>query len=140
MPSSASTKSIAVLAWALTLSGCISSQTSEEVRVRTVRAQIVAFLTALDRYRADVGEYPSSSEGLQTLRATPPGMTRWRGPYLDKDVPTDAWGRPYIYVFPGNHGGQPDVFSYGRDGRPGGAGEDADITSWSVLEDLRRLK
>jgi len=57
-------------------------------------------------------------------------MTNWEGPYLKKDVPPDPWGHPYVYVQPGVHQNDFDLLSYGRDGRPGGAGEDADLTNW----------
>ena len=55
----------------------------------------------------------------------------WRSPYLRKPVPNDPWGRPYVYLAPGeaNPTGY-DLISYGADGQPGGTGEDTDITSW----------
>jgi general secretion pathway protein G len=57
--------------------------------------------------------------------------TNWRGPYLRKAVPLDPWGATYVYLAPGeaNPNGY-DLLSLGADGRPGGSGEDADITSW----------
>ena len=55
----------------------------------------------------------------------------WRGPYLSRVVPVDPWGRPYVYVSPGAENPQTyDLYSLGRDGKVGGDGEDADITSW----------
>jgi 16S rRNA (uracil1498-N3)-methyltransferase len=59
----------------------------------------------------------------------PAGETRWRGPYLQGDVPMDPWGRPYIYRSPGEHGDY-DLSSLGRDGQPGGSGDSAEIQSW----------
>lgn len=58
------------------------------------------------------------------------GDPRWNGPYLPKDVPRDPWGRPYIYTYPGEHGVEPDIVSYGADRQPGGEGIRADIVSW----------
>ena len=58
-----------------------------------------------------------------------PGATGWEGPYLKKAVPADPWGKPYQYLCPGTHG-EYDLFSYGRDGNPGGDGEDKDVASW----------
>jgi general secretion pathway protein G len=49
---------------------------------------------------------------------------------LPKDIPLDPWNRPYVYKFPGEHGDEPDIISYGADGLPGGDGENADILSW----------
>ena len=99
-------------------------------QVKVARAQIDALDKALDQFRLDVGRYPTSEEGLQALVAQPSGEAAWAGPYLKKGVPADPWGRPYVYQLPGSHGGDFDLLSSGKDGRPGGAGEDADVTNW----------
>lgn len=91
-------------------------------------AQIELFGQALDQLKLDAGRYPRTEEGLNALM-TNPGMDRWDGPYLKKSVPNDPWGKPYNYQMPGTHGDY-DLFSLGRDGAPGGEGEDKDITSW----------
>jgi general secretion pathway protein G len=96
---------------------------------KVARAQIDAFEKALHTYRLDVGHYPSTSDGLAALNAAPSGEAKWQGPYLSKAIPADPWGRPYLYTSPGNHGDF-DIESYGRDGQPGGAGDDADVVSW----------
>jgi general secretion pathway protein G len=94
--------------------------------VKVARAQIDALEKALDQYRLDVGHYPTTEQGLAALMARPEGEARWQGPYLKKAVPADPWGRPYIYTSPGAKA-EYDVISYGKDGRPGGTGEDEDI-------------
>ena len=72
--------------------------------------------------------------GLRIVRGDyPPGTilpneAKWSGPYLRKDIPLDPWGRAYVYKFPGEKGDY-DLFSYGKDGQPGGTGENADITN-----------
>jgi general secretion pathway protein G len=99
-------------------------------QVKVAKAQIDALDKALDQFRLDVGRYPSSEEGLQALVAQPSGEEKWAGPYLKKGVPMDPWGRPYVYQTPGTHGGDFDLLSYGKDGRPGGTGEDADLGNW----------
>ncbi len=99
-------------------------------QVKVARAQIDALDKALDQFRLDVGRYPTSEEGLAALVAQPSGEAAWAGPYLKKGVPADPWGRPYVYAQPGTHGGDFDLLSSGKDGRPGGSGEDADITNW----------
>jgi general secretion pathway protein G len=99
-------------------------------QVKVARAQIDALDKALDQFRLDMGRYPSTEEGLQALVAKPGGEASWAGPYLKKGVPADPWGRPYVYQQPGTHGGDFDLMSYGKDGRPGGNGEDADLTNW----------
>jgi general secretion pathway protein G len=97
--------------------------------VKVARAQIEALAKSLDQYRIDCGHYPTSEQGLGALVTRPAQEQSWSGPYLAKAVPKDPWGRDYQYVFPGRHG-EYDLLSYGRDGKPGGDGEDADLVSW----------
>lgn len=92
------------------------------------KAQIELLGQALDQFRLDVGRYPTTQEGLNALSAHP-GVDKWEGPYLKKGLPADPWDRPYQYQSPGTRG-EYDLFSYGRDGQPGGDGEDKDVTSW----------
>ena len=98
-------------------------------QVKAVRAQIDGLEKALDQYRIDLGRYPSTEEGLQALMTAPADASRWAGPYLKKALPNDPWGKPYQYVQPGEHG-EFDLYSFGRDGQPGGTGEAADIVNW----------
>lgn len=92
------------------------------------KAQIELLGQALDQFRLDVGRYPTTQEGLNALAANP-GVEKWEGPYLKKGLPADPWDRPYQYQSPGSHG-EYDLWSYGRDGQPGGDGEDKDVMSW----------
>ncbi|MCG2586554.1 type II secretion system major pseudopilin GspG [Massilia sp. TS11] len=97
--------------------------------VTVAKAQIEAFTKSLDTYRLDVGRYPSTEEGLSALLVAPPSAAgKWNGPYLQKALPPDPWGRPYIYRAPGQKG-EYEIVSLGRDGQPGGSGEDADISN-----------
>jgi len=96
---------------------------------KTARAQIDSLEKALDQYRLDLGRYPTNEQGLAALTERPAGETKWAGPYLKKQVPPDPWARPYVYKFPGEHG-EYDLFSYGKDGQPGGTGEAEDIVNW----------
>lgn len=88
--------------------------------------QIDALRKAIDSYRLDVGRFPRPEEGLQALVERPEGEARWQGPYLQRGVPLDPWGNAYVYRVPGAFADY-DVVSLGRDGRPGGEGEDADV-------------
>lgn len=97
--------------------------------VKVARAQIDALEKAVETYRLDVGQYPNTSQGLEALMKAPSGVTRWQGPYLKKALPPDPWGKPYMYKQPGEHGDF-DISSYGRDGKPGGNAEDADLGNW----------
>ena len=103
---------------------------SDTARVTLAHAQINSFMTALGSYKLDTGLFPSTEEGLQALRAQPANLSQWQGPYLPQEIPVDPWGRPYVYKFPGEHGDEPDIISYGADGQPGGDGINADIVSW----------
>jgi general secretion pathway protein G len=94
--------------------------------IQVAKAQIESLEKALDQYRLDMRRYPSAEEGLGALVAKPSNAPSWSGPYLKKAVPADPWGHPYVYRTPGQKG-EFDILSYGRDGKPGGTGEDADI-------------
>ena len=96
---------------------------------KVARAQIDALQKALDQYRIDLGRYPATEQGLAALVQRPADEPRWSGPYLAKAVPVDPWGRPYLYTSPGGHGDF-DLQSLGKDGQPGGDGDDADLNSW----------
>ncbi|GGC83365.1 type II secretion system major pseudopilin GspG [Undibacterium terreum] len=96
--------------------------------VTIAKAQIEAFEKALDTYRLDVGHYPTSEEGLAALLVKPAAAANWNGPYLKKNVPLDPWGHAYVYKVPGTKT-EFDILSYGKDGQPGGSGEDTDITN-----------
>ena len=97
--------------------------------VKAAKAQIDALQKSLDQYRLDVGRYPSTEQGLAVLVTKPADEPKWQGPYLSKAVPKDPWGNDYQYRSPGEHG-EYDLLSLGKDGRPGGEGEDADLVSW----------
>jgi len=101
----------------------------EKATSKATKAQIELLGTALDTFRLDVGRYPTTQEGLQALNQRPGGLDRWEGPYLKKELPSDPWGKPYIYKSPGEHGSY-DIVSYGADGAPGGEANNRDITSW----------
>jgi general secretion pathway protein G len=91
------------------------------------KAQIEAFAKALDAYRLDTGRYPTNDNGLNALVVKPGDEPRWQGPYLQKSVPLDPWGRPFLYkALTGN--GDFELMSHGKDGQPGGEGDNADVT------------
>ena len=97
--------------------------------IKSASAQIVGLEKALEQYRIDVGRYPSTEQGLAALLARPADTPRWAGPYLGKALPSDPWGQAYQFKAPGTRG-DVDLYSFGRDGRPGGEGADADIGNW----------
>ena len=105
-----------------------------DAKTSAAKSQIELLALALNSYRLDNDVFPTSDQGLEALRTAPPTGDQprnWRGPYLSRLVPLDPWGRPYVYASPGLANPQSfDLYSLGRDGRDGGEGEDADITSW----------
>jgi general secretion pathway protein G len=117
------------------LAGVVGTQVFGRVgesRTQAARTQIEQFAVQLDLYRIDNGTYPTTEQGLASLRqrpTTPPEPRHWNGPYARKEIPLDPWGNPYVYRSPGQHG-EYDLVSYGADGREGGEGENADIVSW----------
>ncbi|MGB8337657.1 MAG: type II secretion system major pseudopilin GspG [Burkholderiales bacterium] len=102
------------------------SQLSKSER-GTAKAQIESLGKALDAYRIDTGAYPTTELGLAALVTRPNDSAKWNGPYLQKAVPPDPWGKPFIYRSPGT-GGDFDLLSYGKDGQPGGDDDAADIS------------
>lgn len=96
--------------------------------VGTAKAQIDALEKALDQFRLDTGHYPANELGLAALFTRPANEPKWNGPYLKKAVPQDPWGKDYVYKIPGERGDY-DLMSLGKDGQPGGVGENADITN-----------
>lgn len=105
----------------------------DEARVIAAKQDIASVMQALKLYKLDNQRYPTTEQGLQALVSkptTPPVPSNWKtSGYLDK-LPTDPWGNPYQYLFPGVHS-ELDVFSFGVDGAAGGEANDADIGSWA---------
>lgn len=99
-------------------------------KIKTAEVQVKMFKGALETFRLDVGRLPTQAEGLLVLNQVPAeerAKARWRGPYLDQDVPMDPWGNPYLYSLPGASGQPFALYSLGADGKRGGEGTDADI-------------
>ena len=108
----------------------------EEARRTKATIQIQSLEQALQLYKLDNGQYPTTEQGLHAL-VEPPSVGRlakkWReGGYLDKGkVPLDPWDNEFVYISPGLHGDF-DLMSYGPDNEPGGEGKDADINNWEL--------
>lgn len=99
-------------------------------KVQVADTQVRMLRGAIETYRLEVGRLPAADEGLGVLY-TPPAderlKARWRGPYLDEQVPLDPWDNPYVYSIPGANGMPFALYSLGADGVRGGEGNDADI-------------
>lgn len=108
-----------------------------DAKQAAARSQIEVFVLALNAYRIDRDDFPSTEAGLESLRHVPSDEdgASWRGPYVTKEIGNDPWGRPYQYLYPGiENPEQFDLYSLGRDGQPGGEGEDADVLSWDSAQ------
>jgi len=107
---------------------------ADDARITAAKQDISTLMQALKLYKLDNQRYPSTEQGLQALISKPtsgPAANGWKnGGYVEK-LPKDPWGGQYQYLSPGVKG-EVDVFSYGADGQPGGAGNDADIGSWDL--------
>src|SRR5258706_10090717 len=102
----------------------------ESGRVRTARTEVANIGSALDLYKSDVGQYPTTAEGLDSLIKQPAGVDNWNGPYLKKvGALKDPWGHPYFYRSPGQHGDF-DLFSYGASAKPSNDNEKPQVASW----------
>ena len=102
---------------------------SDQAKQTAAQADIEAHLaTALKLYELDNSYFPTTSQGLEALRVKPsdnPVPANWNGPYVEKE-PIDPWGHPYVYVSPGDHRSDYDLYSKGKDEKK----DDDDITNW----------
>jgi general secretion pathway protein G len=108
----------------------------EKARVSKAQQDIASLETALTMFKLDNSKYPGTDQGLQSLVVQPsdPSIRHWKPGGYVKRVQKDPWGNDYLYVFPGTHGGEYDLYSLGADGQPGGEGENADIGNWNEAQ------
>ena len=105
----------------------------DDAQLARVQQDLRGIENALNFYRLDNFIYPTSEQGLQALATKPndPNIRNWKkGGYLDR-MPKDPWGKEYQYLNPGQNG-EIDIYTYGRDGRPGGEDIDADFGNWEL--------
>lgn len=105
---------------------------ADEARVQKARADFKNIETALKMYRLDNYVYPTTEQGLEALvqpSSLDPEPRNFRqGGYLE-ELPVDPWGRPYLYMHPGEHR-EVDIYTLGADGLSGGEDQNADIGNW----------
>lgn len=137
-------ETLAVLAVTAVLAGQVSVAAHamlQRSRVAGTRTQIEGLRAALQSYYVDCGSFPTEEQGLQALWKKPtafPVPEDWKGPYIDKALPKDAWGEEYRYALSGSPAMPPDspeglpfvIYSLGADRKEGGSGNDKDILSW----------
>jgi general secretion pathway protein G len=109
---------------------------SDQAKVTIAATQLKNIQSALDLYRLDNSQYPSTQQGLEALVSKPSGSPEpknWNPDGYLKSVPEDPWGAQFQYISPGSEGPY-DLYSYGSDGREGGEGDAADISVWQAKE------
>lgn len=106
----------------------------ERAMVTKAKQDVQALVTALNMYKLDNHNYPSTEQGLEALVRRPSGQPEapnWKeGGYIER-LPKDPWGRDYQYLNPGVHG-EIDVWSFGANGMAGGEGKNAEIGNWNL--------
>jgi general secretion pathway protein G len=96
---------------------------------KAARVQLETLSQSLSFYQLDMGEYPTSEQGLKVLWEAPADKPQWSGPYVRRAKQlVDPWGRPFVYQAPGK-GAPFDLIALGADGVEGGSGEDADLSA-----------
>jgi len=111
------------------------SKRPEDARVTKAKIEISNLEQALELYYLDTGTYPTTEQGLASLIEKPqtgeiPENFREGGYLTKRKMPVDPWGHPYVYISPGIHNEDYDLYSLGKDKEEGGNGYDADITNW----------
>jgi len=84
----------------------------------------------LDIYKLDVGNYPTTDQGIQALVSKPSDAVGWAGPYLKNagSVPLDPWNHPYLYRSPSSRDGHDfDLCSQGPNDKNASAGGNSQI-------------
>jgi general secretion pathway protein G len=122
---------LAILATVVTLNVADAPGQARQARAKQ---DVQTLVNALNLYKLDNFNFPSTEQGLEALVRRPAGQpeaANWKnGGYLQGNaVIKDPWNRPYLYLNPGRRG-EIDVYSLGADGRPGGEGENADVGNW----------
>jgi general secretion pathway protein G len=103
----------------------------DDARITAAKSDIATIEGALKMYRLDNFSYPQTQQGLEALIVAPndPSIKNWNPDGYIARLPKDPWGNAYQYLNPGSHG-TVDIYSFGADGKPGGAEEAADIGNW----------
>jgi len=96
-------------------------------KVGAGKAQLSSLGMKIDSYTMDNGSPPAS---LNALTSRPDDAPNWHGPYARPSELRDPFGHAFGYKAPGDHGNDYDLIFFGRDGRPGGTGYDADFGNW----------
>jgi general secretion pathway protein G len=104
----------------------------EQARVTKAHHDIRALENALEMYRMDNFRYPTTDQGLEALVRQPtsqPEPRNWKAGGYMRSLPKDPWGNAYQYLAPEGDRSRVRISTLGADGRPGGSGEDREISN-----------
>ena len=120
---------VAILGLLAALVGPAALHSLGNARHDVAKQDIAHLSESLELYKLDVGRFPTSDDGLQSLLSKPSDADNWNGPYIKgAKVPLDPWKKPYIYRSPSTRSDRDfDLCTYGEHGQPGGSGNDATI-------------
>lgn len=99
----------------------------DEAKYKTTLSNIARISSVLNNFRLDCDRYPTNEEGLNSLIQAPQDASGWKGPYIEGQVPLDAYGNPFEYQYPGPIG--EDSFFLRSAGKDGQMNTDDDITN-----------
>lgn len=100
-----------------------------EARVVRAKNDIASLSSALELYKLDNFNYPSTDQGLEALVTKPggdPEPVNWNRSGYVKRLQKDPWGRDYVYTY---EDGDFEIISFGSDGTEGGDDFNADISN-----------
>ncbi len=109
---------------------------TEKARITRVKVDIAALEDALERYKMDNFNYPTTDQGLEALVTKsnlPPEPKHFKQGGYVRRLQKDPWGNDYQFITPGQAGPY-DIFTLGADGEAGGEGENMDIGNWNLGE------
>jgi len=102
----------------------------DKAKVKVTKASFTSLENALERFKLDVGRYPTQEEGLSALYTAPDGVENWAGKYLTKSrALRDAWENDYVYIIPGKNNEPYEIISLGADKAEGGEKYNADLSN-----------
>ncbi|MBI5373921.1 MAG: type II secretion system major pseudopilin GspG [Candidatus Schekmanbacteria bacterium] len=109
----------------------------DEANIVKAKSDISTLQSALQLYKMDNGDYPTTEQGLEALVSEPKGgkaAPNWKtGGYIEGGkVPNDPWRAPYNYLSPGVNSNDYDLWSNGKDGQ---ADTEDDIQNWNLDKD-----
>src|ERR1700722_13471792 len=106
------------------------SKSLQKSRVQQAKILISEVGKALDQFNTDCGFYPTTDQGIQALVTLPAGgktCSNWGPESYIKKMPKDPWHNDLIYNC--TDGQHYTLKSLGADGKEGGEGLNADISS-----------